>query len=140
MNAALLLKAKIPKNISPKGHASTHYAIYSFLAAGFGLLILMFLILHFSVFGPIKDFTSHVIFPITRDELTAEKQRSLFEDYLGSGERILVVDDEKMKREIACEMLAKMGCSTDAVSSGEEAIEYLKEHSVELIVLDMITP
>ena len=30
-DAALLLKAKVPKNISKKGHASMHYAMYSFL-------------------------------------------------------------------------------------------------------------
>jgi len=81
-----------------------------------------------------------LFFPITRDELAAEQEQSLFEDYVGSGERILVVDDEEMQREIACGLLAKLGYSTEAVSSGEEAIEYLKEHSVDLIVLDMIMP
>jgi two-component system cell cycle sensor histidine kinase/response regulator CckA len=81
-----------------------------------------------------------LFFPISRDELTAEKEQRHFEDYLGNGERILVIDDEQMQRDIACELLAKLGYSTEAVSSGEEAIEYLKEHSVELIVLDMIMP
>jgi len=81
-----------------------------------------------------------LFFPITRDELTAEKEQSLFEDYAGNGERVLVVDDEEMQREIACGLLAKLGYPTEAVSSGEEAIEYLKEYSVDLIVLDMIMP
>ncbi len=81
-----------------------------------------------------------LFFPITRDELTAEKEQRPFEDYVGNGERILVVDDEEMQRDIACELLAKLGYLTEAVSSGEEAIEYLKKHSVELIVLDMIMP
>jgi signal transduction histidine kinase len=81
-----------------------------------------------------------LFFPISRDELTAEKEQRHFEDYLGNGERILVIDDEQMQRDIACELLAKLGYSTEAVSSGEEAIEYLKKHSVELIVLDMIMP
>jgi sensor domain CHASE-containing protein len=58
--AALLLKAKLPKKISAKGYASMRYAMYSILAAGFGVLIVMFLLLHFSVFGPVKDFTDHV--------------------------------------------------------------------------------
>jgi methyl-accepting chemotaxis protein len=60
-NAALLLKAKIPQNISAKGYASMSYAMYLFLAAGFGVLIAMFLLLHFSVFNPIRNFTHHVI-------------------------------------------------------------------------------
>jgi two-component system, cell cycle sensor histidine kinase and response regulator CckA len=81
-----------------------------------------------------------LFFPVTRGELPAEKKESHFEDYVGSGEKILVVDDEEMQREIACKLLSRLGYSTDAVSSGAEAIEYLKEHSVHLIVLDMIMP
>jgi len=79
-------------------------------------------------------------FPVTRDELTAEDDQVPFEHYVGHGEMILVVDDEESQREIACGLLARMGYSAVAVSSGEEAIEYLKEHSVDLIVLDMIMP
>ena len=79
-------------------------------------------------------------FPITRDELTTDKEQTPLEDYVGFGERILVVDDEENQREIACGLLAKLGYSAEAVSSGEEAIEYLKEYSVDLIVLDMIMP
>jgi sensor domain CHASE-containing protein len=59
-DAALLLKAKILKNISARGYASMHYAMYSFLAAGFGVLIVIFLLLRFLVFGPIKDFTIRI--------------------------------------------------------------------------------
>jgi CheY-like chemotaxis protein len=43
-------------------------------------------------------------------------------------------------REIACGMLIKLGYNAEAVSSGEEAIEYLKEHPVDLIVFDMVMP
>jgi DNA-binding NtrC family response regulator len=35
-------------------------------------------------------------------------------------------------------MLIKLGYNAEAVSSGEEAIEYLKEHPVDLIVFDMV--
>ena len=42
------------------------------------------------------------------------------------------------QRAISCAMLMKLGYKTDAVSSGEEAVEYVKEKSVDLIVLDMI--
>jgi DNA-binding NtrC family response regulator len=60
------------------------------------------------------------------------------EDYMGKGESILVVDDVKGQRELALTMLTTLGYTAHAVSSGEEAVEYLKEHSEELIVLDMI--
>ncbi|MCP4366621.1 MAG: response regulator, partial [Deltaproteobacteria bacterium] len=59
-------------------------------------------------------------------------------DYKGNQETILVVDDEKSLREISCKMLGKLGYKTKAVSSGEEAVEYLKENTVDLILLDMI--
>ena len=52
----------------------------------------------------------------------------------------MIVDDEKNQRDIATQMLISLGYDTDAVSSGEEAIEYIKKKSVDLIVLDMIMP
>ena len=51
-----------------------------------------------------------------------------------------MVDDEERQREIACGMLTKLGYTAEAVSSGEEAIEHLKEKPVDLIVLDMVMP
>lgn len=79
-------------------------------------------------------------FPVTRQAVVAEKEAVLLEDYLGQGEKILVVDDEERQREIACGMLTKLGYSAEAVSSGEEAIEYLKETPIDLLVLDMVMP
>jgi two-component system cell cycle sensor histidine kinase/response regulator CckA len=56
------------------------------------------------------------------------------------GETILVVDDEERQREIACAMLSKLGYTTESVACGEEAIEYVRKHSVDLLVLDMVMP
>ena len=60
------------------------------------------------------------------------------EGYKGCGETILVVDDAESQRDISCKMLDVLGYKTKAVSSGEEAVEYLKENTVDLILLDMI--
>ena len=79
-------------------------------------------------------------FPVCREEINATKEEVPIGDYFGHGEKILVVDDEARQREIACGLLAKLRYLTDAVSSGEEAVEYLKDHFVDLIVLDMIMP
>ena len=79
-------------------------------------------------------------FPVTREEIAAEKEEVPLEDYLGHGEKILVVDDEERQIEIASGMLTKLGYNPEAVSSGEEAIEYMKENAVDLIVLDMVMP
>lgn len=61
------------------------------------------------------------------------------ENYEGNGKTVLVVDDVESQRVIACAMLNKLGYKAGAVSSGEEAVEYLKGHTVDLILLDMIT-
>jgi CheY-like chemotaxis protein len=50
----------------------------------------------------------------------------------------LVVDDVKEQRELATNMLTRLGYDVNAVASGEEAIEYLRTHRVDLMVLDMI--
>ena len=50
----------------------------------------------------------------------------------------MVVDDIESQREISCEMLDALGYKSIAVSSGEEAVEYLKENRVDLVLLDMI--
>ena len=51
-----------------------------------------------------------------------------------------MVDDDERQREIAGEILTRLGYNAEAVSSGEEAIQYVKEHPLDLIVLDMIMP
>ena len=87
-----------------------------------------------------KGTVFELYFPVTREELAAEKEEVPPEDYLGHGEKILVVDDEERQREIANGILTRLGYNSEAVSSGEEAIEYVKENPVDLIVLDMVMP
>ncbi|MCG6880911.1 MAG: response regulator [Deltaproteobacteria bacterium] len=79
-------------------------------------------------------------FPATRQELFVQETMVSPEDYLGRGETVLVVDDEERQREIATKMLTKLGYNAEAVSSGEEAIVYVNERSVDLIILDMVMP
>jgi len=79
-------------------------------------------------------------FPVTREISTAREKQASLEDCLGHGEKVLVVDDEERQREIACGMLNKLGYRADAVSSGEEALAYARQHPVDLVVLDMVMP
>ena len=87
-----------------------------------------------------KGTVFELYFPVTRDQIAEDKEDVPVAEYQGHGERILVVDDEERQREIACGMLTKLGYIAEAVSSGEGAIEYVKEHPVDLIVLDMVMP
>ena len=85
-----------------------------------------------------KGTTFTLYFPATRRARTKEKTILPIENYMGKGESILVIDDAKVQREIAFNLLTTLGYVVDTVSSGEEAVEYLKKHSVDLIILDMI--
>ena len=82
--------------------------------------------------------TFELYFPITREKVAADLEQASWINYTGNGTTILVVDDVELQREIAYGLLTKLNCSVKTVSSGEEAIEYLKTHSVDLIMLDMI--
>jgi CheY-like chemotaxis protein len=82
--------------------------------------------------------TFELYFPITRDEISGKDLSIPAKDYKGDGETILVVDDVESQREISCKMLDALGYKTKAVSSGEEAVAYLKENTVDLLLLDMI--
>lgn len=57
----------------------------------------------------------------------------------GSG-TVLVVDDEPQLRTIASRMLTQLGYRVDTVSSGEEAVAYLRHNTVDLVLLDMVMP
>jgi len=77
-------------------------------------------------------------FPVTRKEVAKDKPIVSIEDYMGKGESLLVVDDVEEQREIASRILNKLCYSVTSVSSGEEAVDYLKDNSTDLLVLDMI--
>jgi len=85
-----------------------------------------------------KGTTFTLYFPVTRKEMARKPEAVSVDSYKGKGERILVVDDVREQREIASLLLSKLGYSVTTAASGEEAVEYLKENSADLLVLDMI--
>ncbi len=79
-----------------------------------------------------------MFFPATRGDISADKTMSDLNQLKGNKEKILIVDDIKEQRDIAKEMLETLDYDVSAVNSGEEAVEYLKNGSFDLLVLDMI--
>jgi PAS domain S-box-containing protein len=89
-----------------------------------------------STIGEGSAFTLY--FPVTREEVKTEMTMAHISEYMGHGETVLVVDDMEGQRNLACEMLTRLDYHVDAAASGEEAVAYIKDHPVDLVVLDMI--
>ncbi len=104
------------------------------------------------VWGTVKDHKGYIdieskegigtifklYFPVTRDEIEDRDGPVPIEKYVGNGEKVLIIDDVKAQREVASNMLTKLNYHTETVKSGEEAVEYLKNNSADILVLDMI--
>lgn len=79
-----------------------------------------------------------VSLPVTTEKHVPQRQNEKKEKLRGNGEHILVVDDERHLRDIANLILTNMGYRVDTVSSGDAAIEYVKNNHIDLLVLDML--
>jgi nitrogen-specific signal transduction histidine kinase len=85
-----------------------------------------------------KGTVFELFFPVTREKISIKNNAISIETFKGNGETILVVDDDESQRDISCKMLETIGYKAEVVPSGEEAVEYLKDNTVDLILLDMI--
>ncbi|MGO9313404.1 MAG: ATP-binding protein [Syntrophobacteraceae bacterium] len=85
-----------------------------------------------------KGTTFTLYFPVTREEISREQVSISAAEYMGNGESTLIVDDVKEQRELASAMLKKLNYTVVSVSSGEEAVAYLKQNAVDLVVFDII--
>lgn len=80
-------------------------------------------------------------FPLNRGAVSKQPSRkplSILNQYLGNGEKILVVDDQQSQRDIASRLLSRLGYKPLTVKSGEEAVEFIKKKQVDLVILDML--
>ena len=85
-----------------------------------------------------KGTTFTLYFPVTRSEITKDVLPASMSEYMGNSESILIVDDIKEQRDLAALMLKKLNYNVESVSSGEEAVAYLKKNRIDMIILDMI--
>ena len=77
-------------------------------------------------------------FPSTREVLGTDPAAVELKDLKGNGERLLVVDDDAQQQIICSQLLRSLGYDVHVVASGEDALEYLKTDTVDLLILDMI--
>ena len=83
------------------------------------------------VWGTVKDHRGYIdltstegkgteitlYFPVTRKMFSARDEMTSIQDIMGNGESIMVVDDIEEQRQIASEMLEKLGYKVTTVSS-----------------------
>ncbi len=77
-------------------------------------------------------------FPISADKIKPEEEARPALLATTKGEHILIVDDEPQLRDIASQILTSLGYTVSTVASGEKAITFTKEHSVDLLMIDML--
>ena len=53
---------------------------------------------------------------------------------------MLVIDDRAEQRQVATFMLTRLGYQVNAISSGKEAVEYLKSNKASILVLEIMDP
>lgn len=87
---------------------------------------------------PGRGTTFEIYLPATRQVPTADQAPLEIGSLRGHGETVLVVDDVRVQREIAREMLSTLGYQAVCVENGEAAIAYLNKHPVDMVLLDMI--
>lgn len=88
-----------------------------------------------------KGTTFKLYFPVTLEENSNFEAANIpINKYMGKGQKILVVDDERDQREIASVLLTELDYAVHTVSSGEEAVDYIKTNTIDLLLLDMIMP
>jgi len=79
-----------------------------------------------------------IYFPVTEKNISNKVDALPIKEYTGNGESILVVDDLQEQREIAKKILERLGYSVHTVPSGVAAVEYIKNNSPDILILDMI--
>jgi len=78
-------------------------------------------------------------FPTAKNDAPAfEKNMASLTELNGKQEKILIVDDEPLQREVARHILEELNYEVADVSSGEEAIVWCRDNRADLIILDMM--
>ena len=106
------------------------------------------------VWGTVKDHNGHIdissvegegtrlslYFPVVAGKAKTRRPKIQVTDCSGSGETVLVIDDMEEQRTLIDLFLTEHGYRVLSVPSGEDAVEYLKRNTVDLLILDMVMP
>ena len=65
---------------------------------------------------------------------------TVMETPVGSGGRVLVVDDNDFDRDLLCRQLQRQGFAVTAANGGRHALELLDQSDFDLVILDIVMP
>ncbi len=85
-----------------------------------------------------KGTTVRIFIPATKEVRIQQGSVPDITNMMGHGETILLVDDEDDHRDIATQMLARLGYSVTVAESPQEAFDFTTQTPPDLIVLDMV--
>ena len=78
------------------------------------------------------------ITPIAPSAGVADAEKALRSDYRGSC--ILLVEDNAINREVALELLSRVGLAVDTAENGREAVAMVRASAYELVLMDVQMP
>ncbi|MBN2209067.1 MAG: PAS domain S-box protein [Candidatus Coatesbacteria bacterium] len=91
--------------------------------------------------SPGEGATFRLFLPLEKGKATDTAARSEGE-LLGGTERILLVEDEAVVRNVTSHVLRRLGYQVETVANGAEAVSYYRSHhgEIDLVIIDMIMP
>ena len=95
-----------------------------------------------SVQSSVGQGTRFTVYLPLSDSVLTNSTAQVVSQALNKGLNILVVDDERMVRELACDILTAMGHSVLSATDGQEAVNLYREKwtEIDLVLLDMVMP
>jgi two-component system cell cycle sensor histidine kinase/response regulator CckA len=82
--------------------------------------------------------TFTLYFPQKRASSSVSRPKIDLDRFKGNGQFVLVVDDIDEQRQIAVQILQKLGYRADSATDGDEVVRYVAANNVDLLILDMI--
>lgn len=91
---------------------------------------------YYDILSAVGEGTEFILyFPVTKMEIedAAESEASY-----GGNEKVLIVDDVADQREIASDLLLSLGYRVETACNGRDAVKYVENQTVDIVLLDMI--
>ncbi|TLS68650.1 PAS domain S-box protein [Mariprofundus erugo] len=82
----------------------------------------------------------HVFLPLEKQLQATDLPKESHHISQGQSETVLLVDDEETLRSVSAEVLRDIGYTVMAACNGREALELLREHTIDLLITDIVMP